>query len=43
MRILGQMGFAAGLAATFCKKHGVPPRGVYDKHVEGLRALAGYA
>ena len=43
MRTLGQMGVATGLAAALCKKHGVLPRGVYDKHVEELRALAGYA
>jgi len=43
MRTLGQMGVATGLAAALCKKHGVLPRGVYDKHMEELRALAGYA
>ena len=43
MRTLGQMGVATGLAAALCKKHGVMPRGVYDKHMEELRALAGYA
>ena len=43
MRTLGQMGVATGLAAALCKKHGVLPRGVYEKHVKELRALAGYA
>ena len=43
MLTLGQMGVATGLAAALCKKHGVLPRGVYDKHMEELRALAGYA
>ncbi len=40
---LGQMGIAVGYAATLCKKHGVLPRGVYDKHTKELRALAGYS
>jgi len=43
MRTLGQMGVAVGYAASLCKKHGVLPRGVYEKHIRELRVLTGYA
>ncbi|MHC4502217.1 MAG: FAD-dependent oxidoreductase, partial [Planctomycetota bacterium] len=43
MRTLGQMGVATGYAAWLCRKHGVLPRGVYDGHIDELRALTGYA
>ena len=42
MNTLGQMGVATGLAALLCRKHGVLPRGVYEKHLKELRTLAGY-
>ena len=38
----GQMGIAAVYAAAFCQKHSTNPRGVYDKHIDELRELAGY-
>ncbi|HWH67944.1 MAG TPA: FAD-dependent oxidoreductase, partial [Candidatus Sulfotelmatobacter sp.] len=37
----GQMGVATGTAAALCKKYNTTPRGVYQAHVEELRALMG--
>jgi hypothetical protein len=42
MRTCGQMGVATGFAAALCLKHDTTPRGVYERHLEELRALAGY-
>lgn len=41
MKTCGQMGAATGYAATLCKKHRVPPRGVYQKHLAELKKLCG--
>ena len=42
MNTCGQMGIAVGYAAALCKKHGVRPREVGEKHIAELRALIGY-
>ncbi|MGB6220775.1 FAD-dependent oxidoreductase [Haloferula sp.] len=42
MNTCGQMGIATGYAASLCKKHGVLPREVGDKHVTELKKLIGY-
>ena len=42
MNTCAQMGIATGYAAALCKKHGVPPRGVGEKHIQELRRLIGY-
>lgn len=39
MRTTGMMGEVVGMAASLCKKHGVLPRGVYQKHLGELRTL----
>jgi hypothetical protein len=39
MRTGGCMGEIVGMAASLCKKHGVDPRGVYEKHLDGLKEL----
>ena len=39
----GQMGIATGYAAALCKKHGVLPREVGQKHIDELRGLIGYS
>ena len=36
MRTTGQMGAAVGYAASICKKYGVLPRDVYQKHLDEL-------
>lgn len=36
MKTCGQMGIATGFAAALCKKHGVTPRGLYQKHIQEL-------
>lgn len=33
MRTTGQMGAAVGFAASLCKKYGVNPRAIYEKHL----------
>jgi len=35
----GMMGEVVGMAASLCKKHGSLPRGVYEKHLDELKAL----
>jgi hypothetical protein len=40
MRTGGMMGEVVGMAASLCKQHGTTPRGVYEKHLEELKALA---
>jgi len=42
MNTTGQMGIATGYAAALCKKYSTLPRGVYEKHINELRRLAGY-
>ncbi len=39
MRTGGCEGEVIGMAASVCKKHGVDPRGVYEKHLADLQAL----
>lgn len=39
MRTHGMMGEVVGMAAAICKKYGVNPRGVYEKHLDELKAL----
>jgi len=39
MNTCGQMGAATGYAASLIKKHGTTPRGVYEKHLDELKAL----
>ena len=39
MRTCGMMGEVVGMAASLCKKHTTTPRGVYEKHLEELKAL----
>lgn len=39
MRTTGMMGEVVGMAASLCKKYGVLPRGVYQKHLGELRTL----
>jgi hypothetical protein len=43
MKTCAQMGIATGYAAALCKKHGVLPREVGQKHIRELRGLIGYA
>ena len=40
MRTGGMMGEVVGMAASLCKQHGTTPRGIYDYHLEELKALA---
>ena len=40
MRTGGMMGEVVGMAASLCKKYGTNPRGVYEYHLEDLKALA---
>ena len=42
MNTCGQMGIATGYAAVLCKKHGVTPRDVGEKHIKELRKIIGY-
>jgi len=39
MRTGGMMGEVVGMAASLCAKHGTTPRGVYEKHLDALKAL----
>jgi len=39
MRTTGMMGEVVGMAASLCKKHQTTPRGVYEKHLDELKAL----
>lgn len=39
MRTCGMMGEVVGMAASICKKEGVTPRRVYQKHLPALQAL----
>jgi hypothetical protein len=39
MRTTGMMGEVVGMAASLCKKHSTTPRGVYQDHLEKLKAL----
>ncbi|MCQ2389737.1 MAG: FAD-dependent oxidoreductase, partial [Kiritimatiellae bacterium] len=39
MRTHGMMGEVVGMAAAICRKHGCDPRGVYECHLEELKAL----
>jgi len=39
MRTCGTMGEVVGMAAALCKKHGCPPREVYEKHLDELKAM----
>jgi hypothetical protein len=39
MRTGGMMGEVVGMAASLCMKHGATPRGVYEKHLDELKAL----
>ena len=39
MRSTGMMGEVVGMAASICKLHNVKPRGVYETHLEDLKAL----
>ena len=39
MRTCGIMGEVVGMAASLCKKHKVVPRGIYEAHLEELKAL----
>ena len=38
-RTTGMMGEVLGMAAMLCRQHETTPRGVYEKHLEGLEAL----
>ncbi len=40
MRTGGMMGEVVGMAASLCKKYNTNPRGVYEYHLEDLKALA---
>jgi hypothetical protein len=40
MRTGGMMGEVVGMAAALCKQHGTLPRGVYENHLDDLKALA---
>jgi len=42
MKTTGQMGIATGYAAALCKKYKTDPSGIYEKHIDELRALIGY-
>ncbi len=39
MRTTGMIGEVVGMAASVCKKNGVKPRGVYESHLDELKAL----
>lgn len=39
MRTTGQMGASVGLAASVCKKYGIHPRQVYEKHLDEYMEL----
>lgn len=39
MRTTGMMGEVVGMAASVCKKYQVMPRGVYESHLDDLKAL----
>ena len=39
MRTTGMMGEVLGMAASLCKQHTATPRGVYEKHLDELKAL----
>ncbi len=39
MRTTGMMGEVVGMAASLCNKHDTTPRGVYEKHLDELKAL----
>jgi hypothetical protein len=39
MRTTGMIGEVVGMAASLCKRNGVTPRGVYEHHLEELKAL----
>jgi len=39
MRTTGMMGEVVGMAARVCKEHGCLPRGVYEYHLDDLKAL----
>ena len=39
MRTCGTMGEVVGMAASLCKKYSCPPREVYARHLEELKAL----
>ena len=39
MRTTGMMGEVVGMAARVCKDHGCQPRGVYESHLDDLKAL----
>ncbi len=39
MRTGGMMGEVVGMAATLCKRHDTTPRGVYQDHLDALKAL----
>ena len=39
MRTCGMMGEVVGMAASLCKANGCDPCGVYEKHLDGLKAL----
>jgi len=40
MRTCGMMGELVGMSASVCKKHSTTPRGVYQDHLDELKALA---
>lgn len=42
MNTCGQMGIATGYAAVLCKKYGLSPREIGQKHISELRKLIGY-
>ena len=39
MNTTGQMGVAAGYAASLCRKYSTDPRGIYTSHIEELKNL----
>ena len=39
MRTGGMMGEVVGMAASLCKEHDTTPRGIYQKHLDELKAL----
>ncbi len=39
MRTCGLMGEVVGMAASVCKRHGVDPREVYEKHLDELKEV----
>ena len=38
-RTTGMMGEVLGMAASLCRQHGTTPRGVYQQHLDELKAL----